>query len=98
MWKTASCLLQAALNAVKKNEPVDDEAVQKCKNTFSDASKPEKGCIAKLEARADRNPGKPKTQCSVRHNTESAIQALEDKIDAFVTDVVNEITLTLPRT
>jgi hypothetical protein len=34
----------------------------------------------------------------VRHNTESAIQALEDKIDAFVTDVVNEITLTLPRT
>jgi hypothetical protein len=96
MWKTASCLLQAALTAVKKSEPVDDEAVQKCKTTFSDASKPEKGCIAKLEARADRNPGKPKKQCSVRHNTGSAIQALEDKIDAFVADVVNEITLTLP--
>ena len=90
MWRTTSCLLQAALNAVENDEPIDDEAVQKCKNAFSDVSKPEKGCIATLEARADRNPGKPKKQCSVRHNTES-IQALADRIDAFVTDVVNEI-------
>jgi hypothetical protein len=91
MWKKASCLLKAEQKAVKKNEPVDDSAVEKCTRKFDGGSKPEKGCIAKLEAKADKNPGKAKKQCSVRHNTDAAIQALETKIDAFVTDVVTEI-------
>jgi hypothetical protein len=86
MWKKASCLLQAQLNAVKKNLPVDNVVVQKCQEKFDGGGKPEKGCIAKLEAK--QRPDKPKTLCSVPH---SDIAALEAKVDAFVTDVVSAI-------
>lgn len=90
MWKKASCLLNAERSALKKNVPVDAKAQQGCRAKFQNVAKPEKGCIAKLEIKADRDPTKPKTQCSVRHDG-AAIQALEDKVDAFVTDAVNAI-------
>jgi hypothetical protein len=66
--------------------PVDSGEVQKCTEKFDGGIKPEKGCIAKLEAK--QRPEKPKTLCSVSHDD---IAALEAKVDAFVTDVVSEI-------
>jgi cysteine-rich repeat protein len=85
MWKKASCVLKAWLNAAKEGVPVDGEALQKCKDKFDGGSKPEKGCIAKLEAK--QKADKPKTMCAVTGD----VTTLENKVDAFVTDVVNEI-------
>jgi hypothetical protein len=84
--KQLRCVLKARLNAVKKDVAVDPVALQKCARAFDGGSKPAKGCIAKLEAK--HNPDKPKTMCAVR---DGDVAALGAKVDAFVSDVVNEI-------
>ena len=83
VWKKASCLIKVHQNAVKKGVPVDDAALQKCRARFNDGTA--EGCVRKLEAK--RDPGKPKTMCSVIGD----VIILGNKVDAFVTDVVREI-------
>jgi len=86
MWKKASCLLKVRASALKKNVGASIDALQKCKDKFDGGTKPERGCIRKLEAK--QNPDKPKTLCSVPVDN---VAALEAKVDAFVDDVVSEI-------
>jgi hypothetical protein len=81
----ARCLLTVESNAAKKNVPVDQAALSKCKAKFDGGSKPEKGCIAKLEAK--QNPNKPKTVCSVTGDRTT----LESMVDAFVADLVRAV-------
>ncbi len=81
----AGCLLKAELKAVKKNLPIDQAAVRKCKDKLDGGSKPEKGCIAKLEAK--QNANKVATRCSVTGD----LATLESTVDAFVADVVTAI-------
>lgn len=81
----ARCLLTVQSNAAKKNVPVDQAALSKCKTKFDGGSKPEKGCVAKLEAK--QNPNKPKTVCSVTGDR----AMLESMVDAFVADLVRVV-------
>jgi hypothetical protein len=80
-----ACLLKLHSSFKKQGEP-PDPALQKCRDTFDGGTKGfAAGCIGKLESK--QNPKKPKTICSVTGD----VVALEDKVDAFVTDVVREI-------
>lgn len=88
--KKASCLLSVHQHAVKEGVPVDNAALQECRDEFDGGDKLEKGCILKLEAKQD--PDKPMTLCSVTGD----VGILEGKVDAFVADVVSEIQTTTP--
>lgn len=81
----ARCQLTVESNAAKKNAPVDEAALLKCRAKFDGGSQPEKGCIAKLEAK--QNARKPKTMCSVTGDR----AVLESMVDAFVDDLVRAI-------
>ncbi len=84
--RKASCLLKEHGRAEKKGELPDPAKLQKCTDKFDGGDKGfVKGCIGKLESKQD--PEKPKTLCSATDD----VMVLEGKVDAFVTDVVNEI-------
>jgi hypothetical protein len=87
-----SCKLKARSDAIKKGVSVLDPKVQaklqKCADKF-DGGTPEdfeKGCIGKLEGKQKLD--KPETLCTVTGD----LAALEAKADAFVDDIVSEIT------
>jgi hypothetical protein len=85
--KKVSCKLKARADAVKKGVPVDGAKLQKCIDKFDGGTKgPEKGCIGKLEGKQKQD--KPDTLCTVTDD----LAALEAKADAFVADIVSEIT------
>jgi hypothetical protein len=82
----ASCLMKAHQAAEKQGAPPDPAQLQKCRDKFDGGTKGfAAGCIGKLESKQD--PKKPKTICSVTGD----LVVLEGKVDAFVTDIVNEI-------
>jgi hypothetical protein len=84
--KTQACLLKVHATAEKKGEPPDPAALQKCTDAFDGGTKGfAKGCIGKLESK--QKTEKPKTLCSATGD----LAALEQQVDAFVTDVVTAI-------
>jgi hypothetical protein len=86
-----ACLLKLHSSSEKQGEPPDPAQLQKCRDKFDGGTKGfAAGCIGKLESKQD--PKKPKTICSVTGD----LGALEDKVDAFVTDVVSAINPGVP--
>ncbi len=84
-----ACLLKLHASSEKQGEPPDPAQLQKCRDKFDGGTKGfAAGCIGKLETKQD--PKKPKTICSVTGD----LGTLENKVDAFVTDVVSEIQIT----
>lgn len=81
--KRQACLLKVHAAAEKKGVALDDEALQKCVDTFG-------ACIGKLESK--QNPAKPKTLCSATGD----LVALSLAGDGFVTDVVTAIDPSFP--
>lgn len=82
----ASCLIKTHQQGAKLGVPPDAAQLQKCMDKFDGGPKGfAAGCIGKLESKED--PKKPKTICSLTGD----LVVLENKVDAFVTDVAKEI-------
>ena len=84
--KHVACLLNTNQAAEKKGVAVDSAAVGKCEDKFDGGAKGvTKGCIGKLEAKADSK--KLKTVCSVTGD----LLILSGKVGAFASDMVSTI-------
>jgi len=78
-------LITCHVKAERKGVVVEQACLDKAKAKFDGGAEPAKGCFAKLEAKEKQN--KPETVCQTKGDT----AAIEDKIDAFVDDVVTEL-------
>ena len=78
--KKVKALLKCHQKAEKSGVQLDPSCLQKAMDKFEG---PGKGCFAKLE----QNLGKPETICHTGGDT----AAMESTIDAFVADVVSDL-------